>query len=318
MTVASTAAYPGVVRRRAVSPRRDTQAMEAMRPPSPWLMCVGVVAVGPDILVSGVFWLLALAVLPGVVACAALAAVLLVTMAVRRPALGARVLLGARAATPTERDALQPALARLADSALTETLHVDVFVRRGRHARARTAIALRSGPGSNSWVLVVTADLGHAATTGPCTTEVSTLMAHAIGRHEAAGRFVGRCVLAHAAWCLPLRLMALAAERFPSHHAAAVRHLVGVAGAVVLMALAQDVRDGRLGPGCVLALPVSAYCLRRAARHRWQTHLDNGGAEKARALHRRSTPGARHHLQQQSLGTTRDTQLRLVPTEPPI
>lgn len=291
--------------------------MEPTRPPSAWLMCVGVVAVAPDILVSGVVWLLALAVLPGVVACtcATLAVVLLVTMAVRRPALGARVLLGARVATPIERDALQPALARLAD-ALTQTPHVEVLVRRARDARARPAIALRSRPGSDSWVLVVPADLAHATTTGPSTTEISTLMAHAIGRHQAAGRLVGRCVLAHAAWCSPIRLIAVAADRFPSPHTAAIRHLARVAGAAVLMALTQDISDGRLGPGCVLALPIAANYVRPAARRRWQAHLDNGGAEKAQALHRRSTPSARHHLRQQSLGTTRDTPLRLVPTEP--
>lgn len=268
MTAASAAAYPGVVGRRIGRPRRETPAMEAMQPPSAWLMCVGVVAVGPDILVSGVVWLLALTVLPGVVACicATLAVILLVTTAVWEPALGVRVLLGARAPTPIEADALQPALMRLADAASTQTPHVEVSVRRARHTRARLALALRSRPGSDSWVLVVRADLAHAATGGPSTTEVSTLMAHAIGRHQAAGKLVGRCVLAHAVWCLPVRLLPTGAGRMPIPVAAAVRHPVSVGGPLALVALAHDLSDGRPGPGFALAVLISAYCGRPAAR----------------------------------------------------
>lgn len=319
MNAASTAASPGVMGRRTISPRRDAQAMEATRPTSAWLTCVGVVAVGPDLLVSGVLWLLALAVLPGVVACicATLGVVLLVTMAVWKPALGARVLLGARVATTMERDALQSALVRIADAALTQAPHVEVLVWRGRGARARPAIALRSGTGSVSRVLVVPADLAQAATTGMSTAEVSTLMAHAMGRREVADTLVCRCVVAHAAWCLPGRLLAMGAGHMPAPLTAAVRHAVSVGGPLAMLAMAHDLSDGGPGPCFALAVLITAHCGRPAARRSWNAHVEKGGANMVGVLHRRLTPDERRRRRQPSPVTTRRAHLRLVPTEPP-
>lgn len=290
-----------------------------IKTPSVWLLCTGAFAVLPELFVSGVVWLVALAVLPGAIAvvCATVLALPLLVVSVRRSTRWVRVLLGARAATPAERSVLQPALARITAAGITETQEVKVLLRRRPTTRNRPALALRSGGSSNAWVLVISADVALSTTSGPSTTEVTTLLAHAIGRRRASGELAKRCALRHVVWCVPGRIVADVVHRIPVSRGGALPHLLSAVRLLGLHVLARGIAEGQPAIWWILLSILAASCLTPRLGRRWQAHLDAGGMQAVRALDRRARHDAQTPYRQATSASTRAAHLHLVPQPPP-
>lgn len=300
-----------------VSGRRRSRS--GIKAPSVWLLCAGAVAVLPDLFVSGVVWLVALAVLPGTIAVvgATLLILVLLVVSVRRPTRWVRVLLGARAATPAERAVLQPALARLAAAGVAEAQEAEVLLRRRRTTHARLALALRSGGSSSAWVLLISDDLTHAAAQVPSTIEVTTLLAHAIGRHRAAGKLAGRCALMRATWCVPGRIVADVVHRMPVNRASAPSHLLSAVRLLGLLVLARGIAEGEPWTWSILLSILAASCLKPRLDRRWHAHLDAGGKQAVQALQRQAMRDPQALTRQSTTCETRTAHLQLLPQPPP-
>jgi hypothetical protein len=232
-------------------------------PMSVWKVTVMV----PALLVSGLLWLMVLAVLPpalgllGFLAGSALVAVLAIGGLEQQ---AVRLLTGPRAATEAERAVLAPLLHTHGDTGL----HVMLYVRRAPGDQAPPALVV----GRSS--LVVTPWLVEATYRGRISREeAAAIVAHAGARHD-AGRH--RLEVAVLAFTTPWRGILAVARRvgrvfgwFPF-----MRFAWSMRGVVGAVAVVQSVMEGRAPAGVLAGVFVALTYLVPAASRAREVELE--------------------------------------------